>query len=65
MFISSLVPSSREEKGSGVTSPNPWASSRSVEQPIKLQSSIYWKQEQVLQSTAHSDVMKFVIQLLF
>ena len=31
-------PSSPKEKGSGVTSSNPWASSRSVEQPIKLQS---------------------------
>ena len=34
MFISSLVLRPREEKGSGVTSvtsPNPWASSRSVE----------------------------------
>ena len=35
-------PSSLEEKGSGVTSPNPWASSRSMEQPIKSQSSVYW-----------------------
>ena len=34
MFISSLMPRPHEEKGSGVTSvtsPNPWASSRSVE----------------------------------
>ena len=34
-------PSSREEKGSGVTSPNPWASSRSLERPIKSQNSVY------------------------
>jgi len=34
-------PTSREEKGSGVTSPNPWASSRSMERPIRSQNSVY------------------------
>ena len=33
-------PSSRKEKGSGITSPNPWVSSRNVEHPIKK--GIYW-----------------------
>ena len=39
---------------SGVTSPNPC---RSVEQPMKSQSGVYWNNaEQVLQSYAQSDV---------
>ena len=33
-----IPPSSRKEKGSGVTSQNPWASYRSMEWPIRLQS---------------------------
>ena len=46
-----ILPSSHEEKGSGVTTPNPFASN--MKRPIKLQSGIHWemrKQEQVLQS---------------
>ena len=46
-------PDPREEKGSGVTSPNPWASSRSVERPTDPRTvfiRIMRKQEQVLQS---------------
>ena len=44
--------SSREEKGSGVTSPNPWASSRSLEQPIKSQSVVYWNNAEARMSTS-------------
>ena len=43
-------PSSREEKGSGVTSPNPWASSRSMGRPMKSQSSIYWTENKYFNS---------------
>ena len=46
-------PSSRKVKGSGVTSPNLWASSRSVEWPIISQSSVYWKEAEVRTSTSH------------
>ena len=52
MFICSLVPRPREEKGFDVTSPNPWASSRSVEQPIKSQSSVYWNNVKARTSTS-------------
>ena len=47
-------PDSREEKGSGVTSPHvhSWASSRSVEQPIKLQGGVYWSNVEVRTSTS-------------
>ena len=38
-------PSSHKEKGSGVTSQNPWTSFRSLEQPIKLQSGVYQNAE--------------------
>ena len=44
-------PSSREEKGSGVTSSNLWASSRSVEWPMKSQSNMYWNNSEVRIST--------------
>ena len=40
----------REEKGSGVTSPNSWGSSKGMERPMKSQNSVYWNNvEQVLQ----------------
>ena len=42
--------SSREEKGSGVTSPNPWTSSRRC-RLIKMQSSVYWNNAEVRTST--------------
>ena len=38
--------SSHEKKRSGVTSPNHWASSRSMERPIKSQSNVYWNNEE-------------------
>ena len=42
---------SHKKKGSGVTSQNFWASLRSIERQIKLQSGVYmeimWKHEQV------------------
>ena len=47
-------PSSREEKGSGVTSPNPWATSRSVEWPMILQSSVYWNDAEARTSTSNT-----------
>ena len=47
-------PSSRKEKGFGVTSPNPWASSgsRSVEQLTKSQSGVYWTNAEAGTSTS-------------
>ena len=58
-------PSSHEEKGdqsraqltrgegeSGVTSPNPWASSRNVERPIISQSGVYWNNEEARTTTS-------------
>jgi len=39
-YLQSL-PSSRKEKGSGVKRPNPYASSKSVERPIRSQKGIY------------------------
>ena len=44
-------PSSWEEKGSGVTSRNPWVSSRNVEQPMELQSGVYWNNTEARTST--------------
>ena len=45
-------PSSHEEKGSDVTSPNPWASSRNVERPIILQNGVYWNNAEARTSTS-------------
>jgi len=43
---------SSHEKGSGVTSPDPWASSTSMKQPIiSHQHGLIQRQEQVLQSS--------------
>ena len=47
-------PSSHEEKGSGVTSPNPWATSWSVEWPMILQSSVYWNDAEARASTSNT-----------
>ena len=44
--------SSCMEKGSGVTSQNPWASSRSMEHPMKSQISVYWNNPEVRTSTS-------------
>ena len=44
--------SSRKEKGSGVTSRNPWSSSRSMEQPMKLQSGTYWNNAEARTTTS-------------
>ena len=43
-------PAHTRRSRSGATSPNSWASSRREEWPLKSQSSVYWKREQVLQS---------------
>ena len=51
LFHVQTPPSSRKEKGSGVTSPN--IQSRSVERPIISQSSVYWKEAEVRTSTSH------------
>ena len=52
----SLVPrphtSSREEKGSGVTSRNAWASSRNEKRPMKSQSGVYWNNAEARTSTS-------------
>ena len=61
------MPSSRKEKGSGVTSQNPWAiySSRSVEQPQGRAAFIAWNnvedENKYFSCTAQSDLMKFII----
>ena len=39
-------------EGSGVISPNPWASSRSMEQRMKLQSSIHWNNSETRTGTS-------------
>ena len=36
----------------GVISPNPWATSRNMERPMKLQSGVYWTNAQVRTSTS-------------
>ena len=54
-----------EWKGSGVTSQNSWAISRSLERPIKLQSSVYWNNAEVGTNTSiicSKCIVKFVIQ---
>ena len=51
-FVPRPHPAHAKEKGSGVTTPNPWASSRSVERPIKLQSGGYWNNVEVRTSTS-------------
>ena len=56
------LPSSRKEKGSGVTSPNPSASSRNVKRPMKLQSGVYWNNAEARTSTSIGTLkMKFII----
>ena len=47
-------PCSREEKGSGFTSPNPWATSRSIEWPMISQSSVYWNDAEARTSTSNT-----------
>ena len=41
-----IPPSSREERRSGGTSPNHWASSSNVERPIISQNGIHWNNEE-------------------
>ena len=52
-------------EGVSITSPNCWASSRSMERPIKSQSSVYWNNVEVrtiLQLQSSKRVMRFIIQ---
>ena len=58
-------PAHARRRGRVSQSPNPWASSRSVERPIKSQSSVYWNNAEVRTSTlivCSNHIMRFIIQ---